>query len=184
MGRALVRQPQVFLMDEPLSNLDAKLRVEMRAEIARLQRELGVTTIYVTHDQVEAMTMGTRIAVMRKGVLQQVGQPQELYDSPANLFVATFIGSPAMNLLPRAAIERRRRRARACSASSGWRCPRPPLGARRLPRARGRGRDPAGAPAGCGARRRQPRALRGQVRLVETLGSERLVHVDVPGSPS
>ena len=99
MGRALVRQPQVFLMDEPLSNLDAKLRVQMRAEITRLQEELGVTTIYVTHDQVEAMTMGDRIAVMRKGVLQQQGPPEALYDGPANLFVATFIGSPAMNLL-------------------------------------------------------------------------------------
>ena len=99
MGRALVRQPAVFLMDEPLSNLDAKLRVQMRGEISRLQRELGVTTIYVTHDQVEAMTMGDRIAVMRAGVLQQVGSPQDLYDRPANLFVATFVGSPAMNLV-------------------------------------------------------------------------------------
>jgi multiple sugar transport system ATP-binding protein len=99
MGRAIVRQPQVFLMDEPLSNLDAKLRVQMRAEITRLQEDLGVTTIYVTHDQVEAMTMGDRIAVMRKGVLQQQGHPEALYDEPANLFVATFIGSPAMNLL-------------------------------------------------------------------------------------
>jgi multiple sugar transport system ATP-binding protein len=98
MGRAIVREPQAFLMDEPLSNLDAKLRVQMRAEISRLQRDLGVTTIYVTHDQVEAMTMGTRIAVMRKGVLQQEGVPQTLYDNPANLFVATFIGSPGMNL--------------------------------------------------------------------------------------
>jgi multiple sugar transport system ATP-binding protein len=104
MGRALVRQPQVFLMDEPLSNLDAKLRVQMRAEITRLQEELGVTTIYVTHDQVEAMTMGDRIAVMRKGVLQQQGPPETLYDGPANLFVATFIGSPAMNLI-RASVE-------------------------------------------------------------------------------
>ena len=98
MGRAIVRQPQVFLMDEPLSNLDAKLRVQMRAEITRLQEQLGVTTIFVTHDQVEAMTMGDRIAVMRKGVLQQQGPPELLYDEPANLFVATFIGSPAMNL--------------------------------------------------------------------------------------
>ena len=99
MGRAIVRQPQAFLMDEPLSNLDAKLRVQMRAEIARLQRDLGVTTIYVTHDQVEAMTLGDRVAVMKKGVLQQVAAPQELYERPANLFVAGFIGSPAMNLL-------------------------------------------------------------------------------------
>jgi multiple sugar transport system ATP-binding protein len=99
MGRAIVRQPQVFLMDEPLSNLDAKLRVQMRADIAKLQRELGTTTVYVTHDQVEAMTMGDRVAVMNKGVLQQVEAPQRLYDRPENLFVAGFIGTPPMNLL-------------------------------------------------------------------------------------
>ena len=99
MGRAIVRQPSAFLMDEPLSNLDAKLRVQMRAEISELQRNLGVTTIYVTHDQIEAMTMGDRVAVMRKGELQQADEPQELYDHPVNLFVAGFIGSPAMNLL-------------------------------------------------------------------------------------
>jgi multiple sugar transport system ATP-binding protein len=99
MGRAIVRQPAAFLMDEPLSNLDAKLRVQMRAEISRLQRNLGVTTIYVTHDQVEAMTMGDRVAVMRRGELQQVAPPQDLYDHPLNLFVGGFIGSPAMNLL-------------------------------------------------------------------------------------
>jgi multiple sugar transport system ATP-binding protein len=99
MGRAIVRQPQAFLMDEPLSNLDAKLRVQMRAEISQLQHRLGTTTIYVTHDQVEAMTMGDRVAVMRKGELQQVASPQELYDTPVNLFVGGFIGSPAMNIL-------------------------------------------------------------------------------------
>src|SRR3989440_3366782 len=99
MGRAIVREPSAFLMDEPLSNLDAKLRVQMRAEIAKLQHDLGVTTIYVTHDQVEAMTMGNRVAVMRKGELQQVAEPQELYDRPVNLFVGGFIGSPAMNML-------------------------------------------------------------------------------------
>jgi multiple sugar transport system ATP-binding protein len=99
MGRAIVRQPQAFLMDEPLSNLDAKLRVQMRAEISQLQHRLGTTTIYVTHDQVEAMTMGDRVAVMRKGALQQVATPQELYDEPVNLFVGGFIGSPAMNIL-------------------------------------------------------------------------------------
>src|SRR5881275_3207271 len=99
MGRAIVRQPQAFLMDEPLSNLDAKLRVQMRAEIAGLQRDLGVTTIYVTHDQVEAMTMGDRVAVMRKGELQQVADPQTLYDQPVNLFVGGFIGSPSMNMV-------------------------------------------------------------------------------------
>src|SRR5690348_5320501 len=99
MGRAIVRHPQAFLMDEPLSNLDAKLRVQMRTEIARIQNDLGVTTIYVTHDQVEAMTMGDRLAVLRKGELQQVDTPQTLYEHPNNLFVAGFIGSPAMNLV-------------------------------------------------------------------------------------
>ena len=99
MGRAIVRNPQAFLMDEPLSNLDAKLRVEMRAEISRIQRDLGVTTIYVTHDQTEAMTMGDRVAVMRNGFLQQIAVPKELYDEPRNLFVAEFIGSPAMNVV-------------------------------------------------------------------------------------
>jgi multiple sugar transport system ATP-binding protein len=99
MGRAIVREPQAFLMDEPLSNLDAKLRVEMRAEIARLQRDLGVTTIYVTHDQTEAMTLGDRVAVLRDGLLQQFDAPSELYERPVNLFVAEFIGSPAMNLV-------------------------------------------------------------------------------------
>ncbi|HKT44761.1 MAG TPA: sn-glycerol-3-phosphate ABC transporter ATP-binding protein UgpC [Gaiellaceae bacterium] len=99
MGRAIVREPHAFLMDEPLSNLDANLRVQMRAEISRLQRELDATTIYVTHDQVEAMTMGDRVAVMRRGRLQQCAAPQELYDHPANLFVASFIGSPSMNFV-------------------------------------------------------------------------------------
>jgi multiple sugar transport system ATP-binding protein len=99
MGRAIVRQPAAFLMDEPLSNLDAKLRVQMRAEIAKLQDDLGTTTIYVTHDQIEALTMGDRVAVMRKGELQQVAPPQELYDRPDNLFVGGFIGSPAMNMI-------------------------------------------------------------------------------------
>ncbi len=98
MGRAIVRHPQVFLMDEPLSNLDAKLRGQMRTEIAQIQRDLGTTTIYVTHDQVEAMTMGDRIALMKKGVLQQVAEPQFMYDNPANIFVAGFIGSPPMNM--------------------------------------------------------------------------------------
>jgi multiple sugar transport system ATP-binding protein len=99
MGRAIVRRPQAFLMDEPLSNLDAKLRVQTRAEIAKLQNDLGTTTLYVTHDQIEAMTMGDRVAVMRKGELQQVAPPQELYDRPVNLFVGGFIGSPAMNMV-------------------------------------------------------------------------------------
>jgi multiple sugar transport system ATP-binding protein len=99
MGRAIVREPQAFLMDEPLSNLDAKLRVQMRAEIARLQHDMKVTTIYVTHDQIEAMTMGDRVAVMSKGILQQVASPQTLYDNPDNLFVGSFIGSPPMNVV-------------------------------------------------------------------------------------
>jgi multiple sugar transport system ATP-binding protein len=98
MGRAIVREPSVFLMDEPLSNLDAKLRVQMRAEVQRIQRRIGVATMYVTHDQIEAMTMGDRVAVLRTGTLQQVDHPQYLYDHPNNVFVAAFIGSPAMNL--------------------------------------------------------------------------------------
>jgi multiple sugar transport system ATP-binding protein len=100
MGRAIVRQPAAFLMDEPLSNLDAKLRVQMRTEVSRIQQRLGTTTVYVTHDQVEAMTLGDRVAVMRSGVIQQVGPPKELYGDPVNLFVAGFIGSPAMNFSP------------------------------------------------------------------------------------
>jgi multiple sugar transport system ATP-binding protein len=100
LGRAMIRQPQAFLMDEPLSNLDAGLRTSMRAELARLHDRLGVTTVYVTHDQVEAMTLGTRVAVLRDGVLQQCGTPLELYERPENLFVAGFIGSPRMNLAP------------------------------------------------------------------------------------
>jgi len=104
LGRAIVREPEAFLMDEPLSNLDAALRVQTRAEILKLQKRLSTTTIYVTHDQIEAMTMGDRIAVMSKGVLQQIGTPEALYTKPANTFVATFIGSPAMNLLPSATL--------------------------------------------------------------------------------
>ena len=118
MGRAMVREPQAFLMDEPLSNLDAKLRVQMRAELARLRDRLKTTTVYVTHDQVEAMTLGDRVAVMRDGVLQQVDTPQNLYKHPANLFVAGFIGSPSMNLVE-AEVDGGRgalRRASACRA--------------------------------------------------------------------
>src|SRR3954471_18131939 len=100
MGRAIVRDPQAFLMDEPLSNLDAKLRVQTRAEVARIQQRTGTTTVYVTHDQTEALTLGDRVAVMRSGLLQQVGSPMELYNNPTNLFVAGFIGSPAMNFMP------------------------------------------------------------------------------------
>ena len=100
MGRAIVRSPKAFLMDEPLSNLDAKLRVQMRTEVARIQQRLGTTTVYVTHDQTEAMTLGDRVAVMRGGIIQQVAPPKELYEQPANLFVAGFIGSPSMNFVP------------------------------------------------------------------------------------
>jgi multiple sugar transport system ATP-binding protein len=107
MGRAIVRQPQVFCMDEPLSNLDAKMRVQTRTDIAKLQADLGVTTVYVTHDQVEAMTMGDRVAVMKEGILQQVDSPLRLYDKPVNLFVAGFIGSPQMNLIEATAVEGR-----------------------------------------------------------------------------
>ena len=109
MGRAIVREPAAFLMDEPLSNLDAKLRVGMRAELTRLHERLGVTTVYVTHDQIEAMTLGQRVAVMRDGLIQQVDRPQVLYNRPANLFVAAFIGSPSMNLRRGAGRERHRR---------------------------------------------------------------------------
>ncbi|HEY7042757.1 MAG TPA: sn-glycerol-3-phosphate ABC transporter ATP-binding protein UgpC [Nocardioidaceae bacterium] len=105
MGRAIVREPQVFCMDEPLSNLDAKMRVQTRTDIAKLQRDLGTTTVYVTHDQVEAMTMGDRVAVMQLGVIQQVDSPLELYDKPVNLFVAGFIGSPQMNLMEATAVD-------------------------------------------------------------------------------
>ncbi len=107
MGRAIVRDAKAFLFDEPLSNLDAKLRGQMRTEIARMQRSLATTTVYVTHDQTEAMTLGDRVAVLRKGVLQQVASPRELYEQPVNLFVAGFIGSPPMNFLPRASRGRR-----------------------------------------------------------------------------
>jgi multiple sugar transport system ATP-binding protein len=187
MGRAIVRDPSVFLMDEPLSNLDARLRVQMRAEVARIQRELGATTIYVTHDQVEAMTMGDRVAVIRQGVLQQTDEPQEVFDRPANLFVASFIGSPPMNLV-QARIE----------AADGAVAAR--VGEQLLP-----------IPAGLAARRAlaryadrmvglgiRPEHLRGKserregveyaplaggVRATEALGSEVLVHLEVPTPP-
>ena len=126
MGRAIIREPAVFLMDEPLSNLDAKLRVQMRAEIAALQARLGVTTVYVTHDQVEAMTLGHRVAVLRDGRLQQCDTPRGLYDHPVNVFVAGFIGSPAMTLCTRAAGRTARRR----WAARAWGCPARRNGAR------------------------------------------------------
>ena len=184
MGRAIVRQPQAFLMDEPLSNLDAKLRVQMRAEIARLQQDLGVTTIYVTHDQIEAMTMGDRVAVMRKGELQQVASPQELYDHPVNLFVGGFIGSPAMNMLE-GTLERSngsvaaRLGSQSISLDSGLLDARPDLAAfegrpivigirpEDLEDAAIVGEVPAG------------RLLQGTVELREALGSEIMVHLGV-----
>ena len=161
MGRAIVRQPQAFLMDEPLSNLDAKLRVQMRADIKRIQRNLGVTTIYVTHDQVEAMTMGDRVAVMRKGELQQVAPPEELYHRPLNMFVGGFIGSPAMNML-QAAIERRNGALEIVVGDT--RIEVDDADARGPPRAclfrgpTGRPRHPPGKPRGRGARQRGPAA--------------------------
>jgi multiple sugar transport system ATP-binding protein len=181
MGRAIVRHPQAFLMDEPLSNLDAKLRVQMRAEIARVQGDLGTTTIYVTHDQVEAMTMGDRVAVMRKGELQQVAEPQVLYDRPLNLFVAGFIGSPAMNMLDaelanadggmELQVGRQRLSLDAESVSR-----RPALrhyaGGRVVVGIRPEHLEDA-AIAGNGSR------LHGRVVLREALGSELIVHIEV-----
>jgi multiple sugar transport system ATP-binding protein len=168
MGRAIVRAPKVFLMDEPLSNLDAKLRVQMRAEISRLQHELGTTTLYVTHDQVEAMTMGDRIAVMRKGVLQQAGAPQELYDHPVNIFVATFVGSPAMNLMQGTVEDGAVR-----------------LGEDRIALHDGVLRDHVGRDVCVGIRPEHLTPgddLHARVRVVETLGAQKLVHLnlDVP----
>jgi multiple sugar transport system ATP-binding protein len=185
MGRAIVRNPSAFLMDEPLSNLDAKLRVQMRAEISRIQRELGATTIYVTHDQVEAMTMGDRVAVMRKGRLQQLDVPQRLYDAPVNLFVASFIGSPEMNLV----------QGRLEPVDGELVCrigeQRFPLAAEVVAAHPGLDRH-AGATIAIGIRPEHlhypalgaacdgPR-LRGTVQLTEALGPELLVYVEVDG---
>src|SRR5436190_19956084 len=186
MGRAIVRKPQVFLMDEPLSNLDAKLRVQMRAEIARIQHEVNVTTIYVTHDQVEAMTMGDRVAVMRKGELQQMAEPQKLYDSPKNLFVASFIGSPAMNIFE-ATIERGDGGIAAKLGDQAL--PIPADVAERRPALGGY----AGRTLAVGIRpehledasvaRNGGGRLRGRLQLTEALGSEILAHVEVHAKP-
>jgi multiple sugar transport system ATP-binding protein len=186
MGRAIVRKPQVFLMDEPLSNLDAKLRVQMRAEIARIQREMSVTTIYVTHDQVEAMTMGDRVAVMRRGELQQMAEPQTLYDTPKNLFVASFIGSPAMNIVE-ATVERRDGGLSVQLGDQELAVPQD-VAQRRQALAGYAGRtlavgirpehlEDASVARNGGGR------LRGHVLLTEALGSEILAHVEVHAKP-
>jgi multiple sugar transport system ATP-binding protein len=189
MGRAIVRHPHAFLMDEPLSNLDAKLRVQMRSEIARIQHELGVTTIYVTHDQTEAMTMGDRVAVIRKGMLQQVDTPQTLYDHPVNLFVAGFIGSPAMNLVE--ATLTRRGEALAVELG-GFSLPLPAEVLTERPRLRDyvdrmlvlgirpEEMEDAALVAEAPAERR----LTATVDLLEALGSEVLVHFKVASPPA
>jgi multiple sugar transport system ATP-binding protein len=185
MGRAIVREPAAFLMDEPLSNLDAKLRVQMRAEISRIQRDLGVTTLYVTHDQVEAMTMGDRVAVMRKGELQQVDDPQTLYDRPVNLFVGGFIGSPAMNMLE-GTVERRNGGFALTLGSQT-------LGLGEAGKAltgyEGRplvvGIRPEHLEEASLVRDAQPdRRLRGKVELREALGSELIVHFSIDAPPA
>ncbi len=188
MGRAIVRDPQAFLMDEPLSNLDAKLRVQMRSEIARIQRELGATTIYVTHDQVEAMTMGDRVAVMRRGVLQQVEDPQTIYERPANLFVASFIGSPSMNIVE-ARLEREDRGLvcrvgdRVVAIPSEVAARRPGLEAY-VDRTVGLGIRPESLAEAAGAAGdTDRRRLAGRVVATELLGSERLAYVEIAAVP-
>jgi multiple sugar transport system ATP-binding protein len=184
MGRAIVREPKAFLMDEPLSNLDAKLRVQMRAEIARIQQTLKVTTVYVTHDQVEAMTMGDRVAVMRDGELQQVDTPQRLYDAPANLFVASFVGSPPMNLFE-AVVEGDNGRLVSRIGDTELELPADVSSARpQLANYAGRRvaigirpEDVREASGWDGAR------LRGRILLVESLGSEQLVHIEIAATP-
>jgi len=185
MGRAIVRSPRVFLMDEPLSNLDAKLRVAMRSEIIRLQQRLTTTMVYVTHDQIEAMTMGDRVAVMRKGELQQVAEPYELYDRPVNLFVAGFIGSPAMNLLD-AAIERRGDEVWVAVGDHRLRLD--PHAVSRYPGvlARDGGRAVLGIrPEHMGVASGEPddQCLEISVELAETMGSETLVHFTIESPP-
>jgi multiple sugar transport system ATP-binding protein len=181
MGRAIVREPKAFLMDEPLSNLDAKLRVQMRAEIARIQQALKVTTLYVTHDQVEAMTMGDRVAVMRDGILQQVDKPQRLYDAPRNLFVASFVGSPPMNLME-ATVERD-----GALQLGDARIELPPDVVAQRPALR----DSVGRRIAIGIRPEDVREasgwdgtrLRGRILLVEALGAEQLVHIEIAAHP-
>jgi len=182
MGRAIVRDPVLFLMDEPLSNLDAELRVQIRADIAALQRRIGTTMIYVTHDQVEAMTLGDRVAVLREGALQQVGTPGRLYESPANAFVARFIGSPGMNVFPVQLCEGEGRSLRLRVADQELQLEAPlPKAATRADRSlllgvRPEDFEPAAAHGGAPG-------LRVAVEAVEQLGHEQLVHARVPESP-
>jgi multiple sugar transport system ATP-binding protein len=183
MGRAIVREPKAFLMDEPLSNLDAKLRVQMRAEIARIQQALRVTTLYVTHDQVEAMTMGHRVAVMRDGLLQQVAAPQELYDAPTNLFVASFVGSPPMNLLE-ADVERDGAGLRLRLGATTIELPPAVVAVRpSLQRYVGRRIAVGLRPEDVLGPRAEGARMRGRVLLVEALGAEQLVHFDIAAPP-
>jgi multiple sugar transport system ATP-binding protein len=189
MGRAIVRQPQAFLMDEPLSNLDAKLRVQMRAEISKIQNDLGVTTIYVTHDQVEAMTMGDRVAVMRKGELQQVAAPQDLYERPVNLFVGGFIGSPAMNMVE-ATLEHANGRISARLGSQSVTLGDEAVSARpAIKRFEGKkvilGIRPEDLEDAALAGDVPPdRRLKGKVELREALGSEIMVHFRIDARPA
>jgi multiple sugar transport system ATP-binding protein len=188
MGRAIVRQPKVFLMDEPLSNLDAKLRVQMRSEVARIQHELNATTVYVTHDQIEAMTMGDRVALLRHGVLQQVDNPMRLYNAPVNLFVASFIGSPSMNLIE-ARLERQDG-GLVCEVDAG-RLAVPPDAVADLTELERH----VGETIGIGIRPEhledasvvsdapRDRRLSGTVRTIEALGSEILAHVEIAANP-
>jgi multiple sugar transport system ATP-binding protein len=187
MGRAIVRDPQVFLMDEPLSNLDAKLRVQMRAEVSRIQHEFGTTTVYVTHDQVEAMTMGDRVAVMRRGRLQQMEAPQRLYDEPANLFEATCIGSPAMNVLEGELAVAADGRLSVSLGEDRLDIPETALDTHPALRSYvGRKLAVGIRPEQLGDVGDEPmhgRSIRGVVKVVEALGSELLVHVDVSAGP-
>jgi len=186
MGRAIVRQPSAFLMDEPLSNLDAKLRVAMRAEIAALQRNLGVTTVYVTHDQVEAMTMGDRVAVLNKGYLMQVDTPQDLYDQPDNVFVAGFIGSPSMNLIeatlsgtPEAPVAQLGGIAIALEPLAAASPLREKFDSRLVVGIRPEDIEDASLVPNAGDDRR----LKTAARLVESLGSEIIVHFEMDSTP-
>jgi multiple sugar transport system ATP-binding protein len=187
MGRAIVREPSAFLMDEPLSNLDARLRVQMRAEVARIQHELGATTIYVTHDQVEAMTMGDRVAVMRGGILQQTGEPQVVFDRPFNLFVASFIGNPPMNLV-QAQLERRGDGLMARVGDQEVPVPSALVAERAAlqgfaGRIVGLGIRPEHLGDVASARNGDGPTLRGLVRATEALGSELLVHLELAAPP-